>query len=194
MKPYFPDFLRRLKFAICISRLVNNCSVMVFFSFSVISEPFDISLDKKGSWIDLTKELPANKIVENFQMQFQDGVLGGTVRVIADGMDSYSVRRHYHSFDTEDEWIQDTEEDEGIKVTKMSFDGADQYAGRSVINYDFESDQTLGADHLYINLFLSKYHPETAFRSETRTLPVEFPYCHQITYRGAFMIVLLKIQ
>lgn len=147
-----------------------------------------LSLDKKGSWIDLTKELPANKIVENFQMQFQDGVLGGTVRVIADGMDSYSVRRHYHSFDTEDEWIQDTEEDEGIKVTKMSFDGADQYAGRSVINYDFESDQTLGADHLYINLFLSKYHPETAFRSETRTLPVEFPYCHQITYRGAFMI------
>ena len=126
--------------------------------------------------MDLTKDLPANVVNETVQLQFNEaGVLAGKARILASGIDSYGIRSHYHSFDNVEEWIQDTEEDEGIHIKEMSLEQPDEYTGRSTVSYDFETDQVLGPDHLYINLYLSRFHSESAFRSEERKLPVEFP-------------------
>ena len=155
----------------------------------LVSQARLISLEKQGAWVDLTQIRAANVINETVQMRFnEEGVLSGMARVMASGLDSYNIRSHYHSFANEEEWIEDTEKDEGIRVKEMHLDQPDEYLGTSTVNYSFETDQTLGQDYLYINLFLSKFHPETAFRSEERTLPVEFPYPNQITYRISIYI------
>ena len=155
----------------------------------LVSQARLISLEKQGAWVDLTKDMPDNSLNETVQLQFNDdGVLAGMARVAASGITSYDIRRHYHSFANEEEWIEDTEKDEGIHVTEMHLDDPDLYSGRSMVSYRFETDQTLGEEFIYINLFLSKFHPETAFQNEERTLPVEFPYPNQITYRLSVFI------
>lgn len=155
----------------------------------LVSQARLISLEKQGTWVDLTKDLPANVVNETVQLQFNEaGVLAGKARILASGIDSYGIRSHYHSFDNVEEWIQDTEEDEGIHIKEMSLEQPDEYTGRSTVSYDFETDQVLGPDHLYINLYLSRFHSESAFRSEERKLPVEFPYPTQITYRVSCFI------
>ncbi len=155
----------------------------------LVSKARLITLEKQGAWVDLTQDMPDNSLNETVQFQFnEEGVLTGSARITASGIASYDIRLHYHSFANEEEWIEDTERDEGIHVTEMHLDDPDLYTGRSTVNYRFETDQTLGGEYLYINLFLTKFHSETAFRSEERTLPVEFPYPNQITYRLSVLI------
>ena len=154
-----------------------------------VSEARLIHHDGTGEWLDLPARLPKNAVTESVQFQFrEDGTLGGSVRVRAEGNDAYQIRRNYHSFDTPEAWIEDTEQDEKITISEMILEDPDGYHPDAVIRYDFETDQHLGDDYLYINVFLSKFHSETAFQREERFLPVDFPYKNKISYRVSFLI------
>ena len=155
----------------------------------LVSKARLIDLDGNGSWIDLTEVLPKNSISESVLFNFkEDGTWGGSVRIKATGADSYKIRRRYHSFDEAEEWIEDTEEDEGVSIASMKLEDPEGYHPESMIQYEFETDQHLGDEYLYLNVILTKFHSETAFQSEKRQLPVEFPYCHSVSYRCSFMV------
>lgn len=148
-----------------------------------------IHLDGRGEWIDLPARLTASSLSEAVQFQFdENGTLTGSVRVHANGTSSYAIRQHYHSFDTEEQWIEDTEKDENITISKMSLEDADGFRPGATIVYDFETDQHLGDDYLYVPVFLTHFHDETAFQKEERVLPVEFPYTQSVSYRCSLVI------
>ena len=148
-----------------------------------------LSLEGIGSWIDLPSLLSKSSLNESVQYTVkEDGTIAGVARIKATGTDSYDLRRHYHSFDKVEDWIEDTEKDENISISEMVLEDADGYSPTAQIHYDFETDQHFGDDYLYLNVFLTPYHSETAFQKEERYLPVDFPYETSYVYRFAFVI------
>lgn len=147
-----------------------------------------IGFDKKGSWINLNRELAPNTVTENVVLKFDGDRLTGQSRGTATGLYSYNVRHKYHSYPDAEKWIENEAEEGSVEILEMSLNNPELYTGQSVVNQTFETDVTTGPDHLYIDVFLDKLHSENAFQKEDRGIPVEFPFPGTITYRWSLLV------
>ena len=150
----------------------------------LVSKARVLHLDGHGEWVDLSGCYPVPSIKESVKMtpDPKTGRLAGSVQIEATGQIARSVRAHYHSFSSQEDWIEETENDEGIEVLEMDFEDPDQRGEKARIRYSFEMDCDASGDFLFIKPFLSQWHDESSFREEERKLPVEFPYPEKITY------------
>ena len=138
-----------------------------------------IPFNGSGEWVDLTN-LTRSHVSELVKMRMEpDGTLTGSAQIVANQEDSYLVKAHYNSFDTEDAFLEDIESDEHIEIT--AFEIKKEYGPTAEISYSFEKENEAGS-LLYIQPVLSSFHPSSDFRKEERKLPVDFPYPESITY------------
>lgn len=138
-----------------------------------------IPFNGSGEWVDLTN-LTRSHVSELVKMRMEpDGTLTGSAQIVANQEDSYLVKAHYNSFDTEDAFLEDIESDEHIEIT--AFEIKKEYGPTAEISYSFEKENEAGS-LLYIQPVLSSFHSSSDFRKEERTLPVDFPYPESITY------------
>ena len=138
-----------------------------------------IPFNGSGEWVDLTN-LTRSHVSELVKMRMEpDGTLTGSAQIVANQEDSYLVKAHYNSFDTEDAFLEDIESDEHIEIT--AFEIKKEYGPTAEISYSFEKENEAGS-LLYIQPVLSSFHSSSDFRKEERNLPVDFPYPESITY------------
>lgn len=138
-----------------------------------------IPFNSSGEWVDLTN-LTRSHVSELVKMRMEpDGTLTGSAQIVANQEDSYLVKAHYNSFDTEDAFLEDIESDEHIEIT--AFEIKKEYGPTAEISYSFEKENEAGS-LLYIQPVLSSFHSSSDFRKEERKLPVDFPYPESITY------------
>ena len=138
-----------------------------------------IPFNGSGEWVDLTN-LTRSHVSELGKMRMEpDGTLTGSAQIVANQEDSYLVKAHYNSFDTEDAFLEDIESDEHIEIT--AFEIKKEYGPTAEISYSFEKENEAGS-LLYIQPVLSSFHSSSDFRKEERKLPVDFPYPESITY------------
>ena len=138
-----------------------------------------IPFNGSGEWVDLTN-LTRSHVSELVKMRMEpDGTLTGSAQIVANHEDSYLVKAHYNSFDTEDAFLEDIESDEHIEIT--AFEIKKEYGPTAEISYSFEKENEAGS-LLYIQPVLSSFHSSSDFRKEERKLPVDFPYPESITY------------
>ena len=138
-----------------------------------------IPFNGSGEWVDLTN-LTRSHVSELLKMRMEpDGTLTGSAQIVANQEDSYLVKAHYNSFDTEDAFLEDIESDEHIEIT--AFEIKKEYGPTAEISYSFEKENEAGS-LLYIQPVLSSFHSSSDFRKEERKLPVDFPYPESITY------------
>lgn len=132
-----------------------------------------------GEWVKLTG-ICQNRLNEIVRLQKgENGVLAGTVQIRGTGEDSYQIKSHYADFDSEDAYLDEIEEDEGIEITDFSI--RKDYGPSVEISYSFEKDVDF-QDRVYLRPFLSEFHSTSAFRKEERQIPVDFPYPFTISY------------
>jgi hypothetical protein len=138
-----------------------------------------IPFNGSGEWVDLNN-LTRSHVSELVKMRMEpDGTLTGSAQIVANQEDSYLVKAHYNSFDTEDAFLEDIESDEHIEIT--AFEIKKEYGPTAEISYSFEKENEAGS-LLYIQPVLSSFHSSSDFRKEERKLPVDFPYPESITY------------
>ena len=143
-----------------------------------------LHLDGRGEWVDLSALEKTHSLTESVKMTPDPatGRISGIAQISAAGQVAHSIKSHYHSFSSQEDWIEETENDEGIEVLSMTLEDPDSLGGKARIVYSFESDCEMSGDFLYIKPFLSQWHSGASFREEDRKLPVEFPYPERITY------------
>ena len=138
-----------------------------------------IPFNGSGDWVDLTN-LTRSLVAEMVQMKMEpDGTLTGSANIAGNNEYSYGIKAHYNDFDTEDAYLEEIESDENIEVTRLEI--KKEYGPNVDITYDFEKKNEAGG-LVYIQPFLSKYHPASAFRKEERRIPVDLPYSESIIY------------
>lgn len=143
-----------------------------------------LHLDGHGEWVDLTAIPVTNTLTQVVKLSPvpAEGVAKGSAEISAVNQIASAVKTNYHSFDTPEAWIEDTENDEGIEVIEMTLDEPDKLGNVAHVTYSFEKPVENAGDFLYIRPFLSAWHDAQAFRNENRKLPVDFPYKQRINY------------
>ncbi len=137
-----------------------------------------LHLDGKGEWVDLSRIPTSNQISSTLSMEIDPaaGELTGNAAHYATGHYAYEVRAKYRSFPSREKWVEDIEKDEGIVVDSIRTEGLDSPGQRTSIRYGWSKPVESAGDFLYVRPFLSRWHSVTAFKAESRELPVEFPF------------------
>ena len=143
-----------------------------------------VHLDGHGEWIDLTALPVTNQWgqVVKLTPDPAEGVIRGSSDVSASNQCAYAIKTRYHSFDSPERWIEDSENKDGIEILEMKIEGEDQRGNTALVSTTFEDALEQAGEFLYIHPFVTRWHDREAFRDEQRKLPVDFPYKERINY------------
>ena len=138
--------------------------------------------DGRSEWVDLTKLGRSGTIMNVRAKVTPEGFLAGSVDARFSGQDSYREKASYNSFDDEDGYIEDIENDNLIEV--IEFEAADmkKYSSSASYNYTYEDELTESGDRIYINPFVTRFHSKDSFKSIKREYPIDFPYAYMVNY------------
>ena len=147
----------------------------------LVSEARLINKSGIGMWVDLTS-LYKSKVNEVVTGEINaDGLFAGTSKISAQGSDSYVIKDHYHDAESEEAYLEEQQNDEGLEeLTDFTIESG--YSPATAISYNFEKEFDKSGDLMYVKPFLSTYIPDSAFRKEKRKIPVDFPYPYDIAY------------
>ena len=138
--------------------------------------------ERMSQWVDLTRLGRNGTIMSVKASVAPDMTLSGTVSSKFSGQDSYSIKRDYNSFDDEDGFIEDIENNTLQEVLEFSQTGMKDYSSNASYEYKFSSDLGPEGDRIYINPFISRFHSKDSFQSIKREYPIDFPYPYMINY------------
>ncbi len=138
--------------------------------------------DGRSEWVDLTKLGRSGTIMNVRAKVTPEGLLAGSLNAKFSGQDSYREKASYNSFDDEDGYIEDIENDNLIEV--IEFEAADmkKYSSSASYNYTYEDELTESGDRIYINPFVTRFHSKDSFKSIKREYPIDFPYAYMVNY------------
>lgn len=138
--------------------------------------------ERMSQWVDLTRLGRNGTIMSVKASVAPDMTLSGTVSSKFSGQDSYSIKRDYNSFDDEDGFIEDIENNTLQEVLEFSQSGMKDYSSNASYEYKFSSDLGPEGDRIYINPFISRFHSKDSFQSIKREYPIDFPYPYMVNY------------
>lgn len=138
--------------------------------------------DGRSEWVDLTKLGRSGTIMNVRAKVTPEGLLAGSLNAKFSGQDSYREKASYNSFDDEDGYIEDIENENLIEV--IEFEAADmkKYSSSASYNYTYEDELTESGDRIYINPFVTRFHSKDSFKSIKREYPIDFPYAYMVNY------------
>lgn len=136
--------------------------------------------DGVGEWVDLT-DIAAGRFIENIEMSVTpSGQITGNVSITTTDEFAYDAKMHYDGFKTQDEYIEEQEEDTGVKFVSFEVSGHDDWSNEFAVKYEFETEADCSSNMIYVRPFLDKFHSASSFRDEKRTIPVDFRYRENI--------------
>lgn len=135
-----------------------------------------------SEWVDLTGLARNSKRISVQSVLTDDFRLTGTVNVKATNEEAYDLKGAYHSYDSEDEWISEMEEDMALEIEEYSAAGMTEYSPSAEETYTFSKDLDVAGDVIYLTPFLDRFHSRDSFQSLERAYPIDFPYPYTLTY------------
>lgn len=133
-------------------------------------------------WIDLTS-LTKNQTSYNVQAKLdEDGLLTGTMKIEAIGEESMYLKEFYKSYDEKEKLYAVFEKNNSYTVVDMTAKNMDEYTPDCSITMQFESQMQTTEDRIYLKPVIENIHSEGRYKSETRSVPVDFPYRETTVY------------
>lgn len=148
--------------------------------------PLDVNAP--GYWVNLQEEMPTSLQIVSVTYTVEDDQLVGAVSIKGTNHESYDMRLDYHSYDSENAWIEETENRMNVEMDSMEFKDKDAYDKASLVNYTFRKELEQVGDLIYIYPFFKTFHPESAFQEEQRQIPVDLPYKSRMKFSCVLMI------
>lgn len=154
----------------------------------LVSQARVIPLKGESSWADLRK-LTRNQSIISVSVDVEaDGNLKGTYRERGFNCNAASMKSDYAGYRSEEEYISDIENEDGIEIEGLQFSGNKDWSPDAELTYSWRSNAVVSGDFIYVKPFLSKFHSEAGFSDTERQIPIDFPYPHTINYSATISI------
>lgn len=136
-----------------------------------------------GQWVDLTK-LCRSGLVMNVSAAVDPATASATGNVSLNyfGVDSFEFKSYYNSFEDEEEYITDLENDHSVEIQEIEIKKKDEYSKDASVLFTYSKSLDSTGEIIYINPFFEKFHSKETFQSPTRDYPVDFPYPYTVKY------------
>lgn len=142
-----------------------------------------IHTEGSGQWVDLTKLCRSGLVMNvNATVEPAAGSAAGKVSLNYFGVDSYEFKTYYNSFEDEEEYITDLENDHSVEIQELQTSKVDEYSKDASVNFAYTKMLDSTGEIIYINPFFDKFHSKDSFQSPTRDYPVDFPYPYSLKY------------
>ncbi|MBQ4197101.1 MAG: DUF3857 domain-containing protein [Bacteroidales bacterium] len=133
-------------------------------------------------WIDLTS-LTKNQTSYNVQAKLdEDGLLSGTMKIEATGEESMYLKEFYNSYDEKEKFYAALEKNNSYTIVDLTVQNMDEYTPDCSMTVGIESQMQTTEDRIYLKPVIETLHSEGRFKSETRSVPVDFPYRETTVY------------
>ena len=136
-----------------------------------------------GQWVDLTK-LCRSGLVMNVSAAVDPATASATGNVSLNyfGVDSFEFKSYYNSFEDEEEYITDLENDHSVEIQEIEIKKKEEYSKDASVLFTYSKTLDSTGEIIYINPFFEKFHSKETFQSPTRDYPVDFPYPYTVKY------------
>ena len=133
-------------------------------------------------WIDLTS-LTKNQTSYNVQAKLdEDGLLSGTMKIEATGEESMYLKEFYNSYDEKEKFYAALEKNNSYTIVDLTVQNMDEYTPDCSMTVGIESQMQTTEDRIYLKPVIETLHSEGRYKSETRSVPVDFPYRETTVY------------
>lgn len=133
-------------------------------------------------WIDLTS-LTKNQTSYNVQAKLdEDGLLSGTMKIEATGEESMYLKEFYNSYDEKEKFYAALEKNNSYTIVDLTVQNMDEYTPDCSMTVGIESQMQTTEDRIYLKPVIETLHSEARYKSETRSVPVDFPYRETTVY------------
>ncbi|MBQ6310749.1 MAG: DUF3857 domain-containing protein [Bacteroidales bacterium] len=133
-------------------------------------------------WIDLTS-LTKNQTSYNVQAKLdRDGLLKATMKIEATGEESMYLKEFYRSYGEKEKLFAVFEKNNSYTVVDMTARNMEEYTPDCTITMEVESQMQTTEDRIYLKPVIENIHSEGRYKSETRSVPVDFPYRETTVY------------
>lgn len=133
-------------------------------------------------WIDLTS-LTKNQTSYNVHAKLdEDGLLSGTMKIEATGEESMYLKEFYNSYDEKEKFYAALEKNNSYTIVDLTVQNMDEYTPDCSITVGIESQMQTTEDRIYLKPVIETLHSEARYKSETRSVPVDFPYRETTVY------------
>lgn len=133
-------------------------------------------------WIDLTS-LTKNQTSYNVQAKLdEDGLLSGTMKIEATGEESMYLKEFYKSYDEKEKFYAALEKNNSYTIVDLTVQNMDEYTPDCSMTVGIESQMQTTEDRIYLKPVIETLHSEGRYKSETRSVPVDFPYRETTVY------------
>ncbi len=147
-----------------------------------------IRKDRQGQWVNLLKTAHS---VENTVVQAtlsEDGVISGNRVVSCVGESAANLRRKWRTAKDSVDVIHDMQERDEMEIAQYELQGRYDFSPTVRETVNFTKTCTKAGDLIYLNPLVFIPQQKNPFTTDTRNLPVEFPYSQRETYN-----VMLKL-
>lgn len=133
-------------------------------------------------WIDLTS-LTKNQTSYNVHAKLdEDGLLSGTMKIEATGEESMYLKEFYNSYDEKEKFYAALEKNNSYTIVDLTVQNMDEYTPDCSMTVGIESQMQTTEDRIYLKPVIETLHSEARYKSETRSVPVDFPYRETTVY------------
>ncbi len=133
-------------------------------------------------WIDLTS-LTKNQTSYNVHAKLdEDGLLSGTMKIEATGEESMYLKEFYNSYDEKEKFYAALEKNNSYTIVDLTVQNMDEYTPDCSMTVGIESQMQTTEDRIYLKPVIETLHSEGRYKSETRSVPVDFPYRETTVY------------
>ena len=133
-------------------------------------------------WIDrtsLTKNQTSYKVHAKLD---EDGLLSGTMKIEATGEESMYLKEFYNSYDEKEKFYAALEKNNSYTIVDLTVQNMDEYTPDCSMTVGIESQMQTTEDRIYLKPVIETLHSEARYKSETRSVPVDFPYRETTVY------------
>ena len=114
--------------------------------------------------------------------RIRDGLLKATMKLEATGEESMYLKEFYRSYGEKEKLFAVFEKNNSYTVVDMTARNMEEYTPDCTITMEVESQMQTTEDRIYLKPVIENIHSEGRYKSETRSVPVDFPYRETTVY------------
>lgn len=143
-------------------------------------------VDGEEGWISLSGIKKNQTLVNIFAILSENGAVSGNISRKYSNQCAYSWNRQYQKASSEDSYIENVEKEDNITVEGLTAEG--KGGGDVLESIQFKTSVERNGNLLYLPPSPLPIADENPFTSQTRKLPVEFPFAYNTVLNYALTI------